>query len=182
MMLTSDPRDLEIESLRAALDRETAIEIAAEQTLRVAAAVSRCGPNGWRFYYRHLTEYSLDLITIMEADGTIRFESRSVSRELGWNRRNYRTAAPLILCIRTTSQMSSRPSRMPSKNHGSTPLLSFRFRRKDGAYRILEGREIILVDDPAVRGILFNSRDVTDQRKLEEQFHQAQKKSRPSAS
>src|SRR5690348_3124043 len=27
-------------------------------------------------YFRHLTEYSLDLITILDADGTIRFGSR----------------------------------------------------------------------------------------------------------
>jgi signal transduction histidine kinase/ActR/RegA family two-component response regulator len=53
--------------------------------------------------------------------------------------------------------------------------LSFRFLHKDGSYRILEGRGNNLLHDQAVRGIVFNSRDVTEQRRLEEQLRQSQK-------
>src|SRR6185295_11875730 len=53
--------------------------------------------------------------------------------------------------------------------------LSFRFRHKSGGYRVLEGRGNNLLEDPAVRGIVFHSRDVTDQRQLEEQLQQSQK-------
>jgi signal transduction histidine kinase/ActR/RegA family two-component response regulator len=59
--------------------------------------------------------------------------------------------------------------------HGSTPLLSFRFRHRDGSYRILEGRGNNLLEHEAVGGIVFNSRDVTEQRRLEEQYRQSQK-------
>ena len=61
------------------------------------------------------------------------------------------------------------------ESRGSTPVLNFRFRHRDGTYRILEGRGNNLLNDQAVGGIVFNSRDVTDQRRLEEQYRQSQK-------
>jgi signal transduction histidine kinase/CheY-like chemotaxis protein len=54
-------------------------------------------------------------------------------------------------------------------------VLSFRFRHKNGTYRILEGRGNNLLSDPAVAGIVFNSRDVTEKRHLEAQLLQSQK-------
>jgi len=60
-------------------------------------------------------------------------------------------------------------------SNGNTPLLSFRFRHRDGSYRVLEGVGNNLLADPVVAAIVFNSRDITERKRLEEQFLQAQK-------
>ena len=126
-------------------------------------------------YFRHLTEYALDLITILDADGTIRFESHSIAAELGYQPEDYigRNAFEFVHPDDVGRVMQAFLTALQS--HGSTPVLSFRFRHKDGTYRILEGRGNNLLDQPSVRGIVFNSRDVTEQRRLEEQLRQSQK-------
>ncbi|HEX8296744.1 MAG TPA: ATP-binding protein [Chthoniobacteraceae bacterium] len=126
-------------------------------------------------YFRNLTEYALDLITILDADGTIRFESRSITTELGYAPEDYigKNAFDFLHPEDSPRVMQAFVSAMQTQ--GSTPVLSFRFRHKDGSYRILEGRGNNLLNDPAVRGIVFNSRDITERRRLEEQFQQSQK-------
>ncbi len=126
-------------------------------------------------YFRHLSEYALDLITILDADGTIRFESKSIRTVLGWVESDYRGRNAFEFVHPEDAPVVKEAFLVALQNHGHTPILSFRFRHKDGTYRILEGRGNNLLNDPAVRGIVFNSRDVTDQRRLEEQLQQSQK-------
>ena len=126
-------------------------------------------------YFRHLTEYSLDLISILDADGTIRFESRSIHTELGYPPEEYvgKNAFDFVHPDDAPRVMQAFLTALQTR--GNTPVLSFRFRHRDGTYRILEGRGNNLLEDDAVAGIVFNSRDVTEKRRLEEQFQQSQK-------
>src|SRR6185503_13212861 len=50
-----------------------------------------------------------------------------------------------------------------------------RFMHADGSARIMEGVAANRLDDPSVRAIVINARDITERRRLEEQLHQAQK-------
>jgi PAS domain S-box-containing protein len=50
-----------------------------------------------------------------------------------------------------------------------------RARSADGSWRWLEGTTTNHLDDPAIRGIVVNCHDVTDRKRLEGQFRQAQK-------
>ncbi len=58
---------------------------------------------------------------------------------------------------------------------GGTRSLDFRFRRKDGEWRMLSTVGKNLSNDPAVGGIVINSRDVTEQHNLADQLRRAQK-------
>lgn len=126
-------------------------------------------------YFRHLTEYALDLITILDADGTIRFESRSISKELGYPPEEYVGKNAFDFVHPDDAPRIMQAFLTALQTRGNTPVLSFRFRHRDGTYRILEGCGNNLLEDPAVAGIVFNSRDVTEKRRLEEQFQQSQK-------
>jgi signal transduction histidine kinase/CheY-like chemotaxis protein len=46
---------------------------------------------------------------------------------------------------------------------------------KNGGYRLLESIATNLLDDPAVRGLVINSRDITERRQLENELLQSQK-------
>ncbi len=161
-------------TLRAELEHERAKRRQAEHDLAVLRA-SQAALIRSEGYFRTLTEYALDLITILDADGTIRFESRSIAAELGWAEEDYigKNAFDFVHPEDSPRVMQAFLSALQA--HGNTPILSFRFRHKDGSYRILEGRGNNLIDDPAVAGIVFNSRDVTEKRRLEEQLLQSQK-------
>ncbi len=126
-------------------------------------------------YFRHLTEYALDLITILDADGTIRFESHSIETELGYKPEDYLGKNAFDFVHPEDAPRVIQAFLTALQAQGNTPVLSFRFRHRDGSYRILEGRGNNLLGDSAVGGIVFNSRDVTEQRRLQEQFLQSQK-------
>jgi PAS domain S-box-containing protein len=126
-------------------------------------------------YFRRLTESSLDLITILRPDGTILYESSSVEQILGYKPEEY-TGRNVFEFVH--------PEDLPHvtqifgdalQKQGNTPQFGFRFRHKNGSWRILEGVGNNLVNDPTVAAIVFNSRDVTERRGLEQQFLQAQK-------
>ncbi len=163
-----------MQQLRTELDRERAARQAAEAQLAQAGhSLAALGQS--ESYFRRLTEHALDLITILDADGTIRFESRSIAAELGWAEADYigKNAFDFVHPEDSPRVMQSFLTAL--QEHGNTPVLSFRFRHKDGTYRILEGRGNNLLADSAVGGIVFNSRDVTEKRRLEEQLLQSQK-------
>ncbi len=49
----------------------------------------------------------------------------------------------------------------------------FRARHRDGAWRVLEGTALNLLDDPAIAGILITLRDVTELRRAEAELDRA---------
>lgn len=53
-------------------------------------------------------------------------------------------------------------------NPGASSYVELRLRHADGSWRHVESACTNLLDDPAVGGVVFNSRDVTERKKLEE--------------
>ena len=53
--------------------------------------------------------------------------------------------------------------------------MEWRFRHKDGTWRVVESVGRNLASVPGVRGVVINSRDITDRRRLEEQLHHSQR-------
>lgn len=121
-------------------------------------------------YYRHLTENALEFITILNSDGTIRYESPYVEQILGYRREEYlgKNAFDFVhpddlpTVLREFGDCLHRP--------GNTPTLSFRFRHKAGTWRMLEGFGNNLLDDRSVAGIIFSSRDVTEQQRANDRM------------
>lgn len=124
-------------------------------------------------YFRHLTEYSVDLIAILDPDGTIRFESRSVETYLGHPPAHYRGQNFFEFVHPEDQQLVQAAFADALRKRGNTPVIRFRFCHRDGSYRVLEGCGNNLLDDPAVRGIVFNSRDVTEEVQLREEVELA---------
>ena len=126
-------------------------------------------------YFRSLTDNALDLITLLDADHAIRYQSPSVHSALGYDAKEVRgkPVAELVHPQDLAGFMQALSTVQPTP--WNAPVFSFRCRHKDGTWRVLEGRANNLLDDPVVRGIVVNSRDVTDRKQLEAQFLQSQK-------
>lgn len=124
-------------------------------------------------YFQHLSEHSLDLITILDVDGTIRFESESIRRMLGHDPRK---------CVGKSAFDFVHPDDRATLKHamltavktlGKTPSIRFRFIHANGMYRVLEGAGRNMIDDPVVGGIVFNTQDITDRMRLQEEVERA---------
>jgi diguanylate cyclase (GGDEF)-like protein/PAS domain S-box-containing protein len=124
--------------------------------------------------FRSLVQYSSDIITILEADGTVRYVSPAVERVTGYKPEEqvgtnaFGSVHPddKEQALNTLAEVLKRP--------GLHPPLEFRVPHKDGSWRYLEHVVNNLLDDPAVRGVVVNSWDVTERKALVEQLrHQA---------
>jgi len=118
-------------------------------------------------YFRHLTENALEFITVLNRDGTIRYESPYVELTLGYLREDYvgKSAFDFVHSEDLPHVLAAFTACLQTP--GVTPPLTFRFRHSDGSWRVLEGLGTNLLADPAVAGIVFNSRDVTERARAE---------------
>ncbi len=137
---------------------------------RLAAAVQRAEErlrDSERFA-QALMEHSSDLISILNPDGSVRFASPSHEPALGY--------APGELIGRNAFDLvhpDDQPALVESFAQGlavkGPPVArQFRFRHKNGSWRVVEAVAKAALDDPAIAGAVINSRDVTARRHAED--------------
>ncbi len=119
-------------------------------------------------HFRSLIENALDMITILNADATIRYESPSVTRILGYAA-NEITGHSIFGFVHPTERHRLMET-FHAGQSGSRHIRDeeFRFRHKDGSWRTLEVSGHNLLHDSAVQGIVVNSRDITQRRMAED--------------
>ena len=116
--------------------------------------------------FRALIENASDVVTIVDAEGVIRYASPSVERVLGYK--------PVEL-IGTNMVELLHPEDVPktiATMQAATPtggpeILHVRTRHRDGSLRMMEGIAKVL-DTPSVTGIVINYRDITERKRSEE--------------
>jgi two-component system cell cycle sensor histidine kinase/response regulator CckA len=122
-------------------------------------------------HYRSLIEHSLDLISILNVDGTIRYVSPSHERVLGYPSDDL-VGQNVFGFVHPDDVAGVKESF--TRQDGAASL-ECRFRHKDGSWRMLESFGRNLSHVPGVSGLVVNSRDVTDRKRLEEQLHHSQR-------
>ena len=111
--------------------------------------------------YRIMVENAFDIATILEADGVIRYESPAVRNVLGY--------APEELEGHNAFEFIHPDDHQRVQSHLTQVVLGitagsgivFRFRHKEGWWKQLEATGTNMLNDPRVRGILVNSRDIS---------------------
>jgi PAS domain S-box-containing protein len=125
--------------------------------------------------FRALIEKSFDAILLLTAQGAVAYASPSTARLLGFSPDELlgRDAFDLVHPEDRagTAALFAQLARMP----GGTVSNSHRALCKDGGWRWLDVRGTNLLGDPSVRCVVLNYQDVTERKRLEEQFFQAQK-------
>lgn len=120
--------------------------------------------------FRSLVQNSSDVILILKADNTVRYVSPSVERVLGYEPEDVLgkdNLAPLHPDDLARLQASIAYA---VSNPGTATTMELRFQHADGAWRHLESTCTSLLDDPAVGGIVINSRDITERKAFEQQL------------
>jgi diguanylate cyclase (GGDEF)-like protein/PAS domain S-box-containing protein len=124
--------------------------------------------------FRSLVQHSSDVIIVTRADGTVRFVSPSATRVFG-----YDPAAMLRQPLAELLHPDDRERAVTFFRHaaqapGVTGPVEWRFRQPDGSWLHAEILATNLLRDPTVKGVVLNTRDVSERRRLEEQLiHQA---------
>jgi PAS domain S-box-containing protein len=114
-----------------------------------------------------LTEHARDMILVAGADGRLQYVSGGVRNSLGYTSEE-RESNHVFDHIHPDDVGALR-AQFQQLIAGDIPGFSreFRIRHKDGTYRWLEARYVSALDNPLLRGVVINSRDVTE-RKLAE--------------
>jgi diguanylate cyclase (GGDEF)-like protein/PAS domain S-box-containing protein len=124
--------------------------------------------------FRSLVQHAADAITVLDPDGRIRYASPAMGRILGASEEVLRRSSLAgLVDPDDAADVQSILAELAGVPHGTT-LLERRMQRADGGWRWVESRLTNLLDDPSVRGIVANHRDVTERKRLERQLeHQA---------
>jgi PAS domain S-box-containing protein len=146
------------------VSRDATARVAAEEALRRSEQ-----------RFRTLIEKSTDVIVLLDREGRVSFCSPSAAETLGWppeetlgkDLRDLAHPDDRGRAAEFLGGLLARP--------GETARITLRFQHRDGSWRALDSLCRNLLGDPAVGAIVVNTRDVTEQLRLEEQFHQAQK-------
>jgi len=119
-------------------------------------------------YFRSLVENARDVIHVINEDRTTRYITPSVRSLLGWTPDELVGRSALEIIHPDDVPGALGQIRLARKTPGSGLPITLRVRHRDGSWRVFEAIGRNLLDDPAVRGIIVNSRDVTERQRAEE--------------
>jgi diguanylate cyclase (GGDEF)-like protein/PAS domain S-box-containing protein len=116
---------------------------------------------------RSLVQHAMDLVTVSDDQGRLLYVSPSSRDNLGYEPDEIDAADlekmlhpdDLPILVRAVEHAMASP--------GQSFPAEYRVRHRDGSWRVLESMITNLFEDPTVRGLVTNSRDVTERRAAE---------------
>ena len=118
---------------------------------------------------RALLEHGWDVIKLLAADGTILYMSPAGRRVLGLDPDcMIGQSGEAQLHPEDRANVMARFAELAATRGGEPVTLTYRCRRGDGSYRWMEGVLTNLLDEPDVRAIVLNERDVTERKHAQE--------------
>ena len=130
------------------------------------AARRRAERNEQRF--RALIEKGWDVISVVSADGVVRYASPTVTHTLGHAPEDFVGRAALELIHPDDRERVGRLIEELRRKPGASRGVEYRIRDKDGTWRWLEGTVTNLLTDAAVGGMVCNFRDITERKRAED--------------
>ncbi len=128
--------------------------------------------------FRALIEYSYDGVIMIAADGTILYDSPTVSRIFGYD--------PVERVGRNATEYAHPDDRQGmteglaafAKKPGAVMHYEGRFLHRDGSSRWIEGVRNNLLHDPMVKAVVVNYRDITGRKEAERALRESEEKYR----
>ena len=116
---------------------------------------------------RSLVQHAADVLAVIGPDGVRRYVSPAVQRILGYRPEDLVGSSIFDLIHPDDALTAHALFAETVATEGGTRTLELRLGHRDGSWRWLEVTGTNLLHDPAVAGVVLNSRDVTERRALE---------------
>ncbi len=128
-------------------------------------------------YFLSLIENTMDIITVIDNDGTILYQSPSLTKILGYKLKE-RIGKHFFDLIHDEDvpEMKNFFNQILTKS-GITKKISYRIKDKNGSYRYFESIGYNQLQNRLIKGVIINSRDMTDRINAESKLLQSELKS-----
>lgn len=117
--------------------------------------------------YKALIQHSMDIITIIDGKGVIQYMSPSTERMLGYQPDSLVGQSVFELIHQEDHALMSN-----ALSQKTTFFFSFRMQHHDGGWLYFESSGTNMLQDQLIKGIVLNSRDITDRKREEDQKKQ----------
>ncbi len=147
---------------------------------KVVIAVARDVTEWWRMEtrYKALIENAPDGVVLISRDGKFLYGSPSVVRIFDYRPGDMATLNPADLTHPEDLGRVQSALAQLIENPATMPVLSYRFKHKDGSWRWIESTFSNLLSESSVGAIVINFRDITERRLAEEALMASEEKYR----
>jgi len=119
--------------------------------------------------FRNLIKHSSDIITIIQLDGTITYQSETYSRVFGYEVSVVGRNIFDFIHPEDQAYVMAEIKRGVEKG-GVSDLIEFRYRHSNGNWIWIESRGNNLINEPGIEGIVVNSRDISERKAAEDKI------------
>lgn len=123
--------------------------------------------------FRALAELSPDIVSIINPDGTLRYNSHAALRIHGYTQEEMTGRNTVDLIHPEDRELVQQAMGKLLERPGNLTNVQYRYLNKDGSYAWMEAVASNQVDNPHIRGFVTISRDITQRKKLEEDLRKA---------
>ncbi|GAB3695273.1 hypothetical protein GCM10028858_05860 [Halorubrum pallidum] len=149
--------------VESVVDEELAPEFGGRVVTARRVDVDRAFPER----FRQFLEYGTDLVTVVDGDGRVRYESPSIEEVLGYEQGSTVGRSPLGYVHPDDRERVTEQFYHALADPDAAPTLEYRYRTADGDWVWLESQTRSLPGDDVDGRLLLNSRDVSDRKARE---------------
>ena len=129
-------------------------------------------------HFRSLIRNASDIVTLYEADGTVRYTSPALKRVLGYDPEE-RVGALSFELIHPDDVARAREAFADLLRRPNQPVtVEVRARHRDGSWRYIQAVGTNLLEDASVGAIVLNGRDITEHKEAEAALREAEERYR----
>lgn len=118
-------------------------------------------------YFKALIENSSETITLLNGDGIVRFVSSSIERLFGYKPEELVGKNIFEFLHPEDVQRAFARFTQLVENPGTVKSAELRFHHKNGSWRIIEVTGYGLINNPIIKGVIINTRDITEKKALQ---------------
>jgi diguanylate cyclase (GGDEF)-like protein/PAS domain S-box-containing protein len=127
-------------------------------------------------------EHSSENVTIVDLDGTLRYANPAFERMLGYDTEEVVGKMNVLEYVHPDDlpHVLEETEKAVSAGGVATNKVEYRFRHKDGSWQWVESAGTYLLDDPHVKGVVVQTRDITERKRTEEALRETEERFRRS--